>query len=193
MEMPARKTDNKYTYREYLLWADDERWELINGIPYNMSPAPSTEHQRISTELLGQFWSYLKDRSCQVFAAPFDVRLPRDNEEDEDIDTVVQPDLVIVCDKGKLDNRGLKGAPALVIEIISPSTAKKDLQEKFLLYEQNGVKEYWIVLPGEKAVDIYQLDEAGKYVRSGLYLYPEKVKVGILEDLEIDLGLVFGE
>jgi Uma2 family endonuclease len=195
MGISAGKKAQNYTYSDYLNWPDEERWELIDGVPYNMSPAPSTEHQRISRDIEMQFVNYLRGKNCEVFYAPFDVRLPQGNENDEDITTVVQPDIVIICDKNKLDKRGCKGAPDLVVEIISHATAKKDMQEKFFLYERSGVKEYWLVFPLEHAIDVYMLDENNKYERNGLYQYPDdgKVKVGIFDDLEIDLSLVFGE
>jgi len=195
MGIPSKKSDEKYSYADYLKWPDEERWELIDGIPYNMSPVPSTEHQRISRDIEVQFANYLRGKSCEVFDAPFDVRLSRGNENDEEIKTVVQPDIVIICDKNKLDKRGCKGAPDLVAEIISHATAKKDMQEKFLLYERSGVKEYWLVFPLDKAIDVYILNENNKYERSGLYQYPDndKVEVGIFPDLEIDLAWVFGE
>lgn len=183
----------KHTYADYLTWPDNERWELINGLPYNMTPAPSIEHQRISRELVLQFAGYLASKTCEVFYSPFDVRLPLAQEKDEDIETVVQPDLAIICDRSKLDNRGCKGAPDLIIEIISPATAKKDMQEKFLLYERSGVKEYWLVFPLDRVIDVYALNEDIKYERTGLYQYPDKIKVGIFADLDIDLGSVFSK
>ena len=183
----------KHTYADYLTWPENERWELINGLPYNMTPAPSTEHQRISRELVLQFAGYLAGKTCEVFYSPFDVRLPLAHENDKEIETVVQPDLAIICDRSKLDKRGCKGAPDLIIEIISPATAKKDMQEKFLVYERSGVKEYWLVFPSDSVIDVYALNENDKYERTGLYQYPDKIKVGILADLDIDLGLVFSK
>lgn len=191
MSVTEKMCGLKYTYGDYVNWPEDERWELINGIPYNMTPAPSTEHQRISRELALQFANYFVGKTCEVFYAPFDVRLPLAQERDEEINTVVQPDLAIICDRNKLDKKGCKGAPDLIIEIISHSTAKKDMQEKFLLYERSGVKEYWLVFPLDSVIDVYALNEDNKYERSGLYQYPDKIKVGILADLEIDLSLIF--
>ncbi|WP_367142649.1 Uma2 family endonuclease [Desulfosporosinus sp.] len=133
----------------------------------------------------------MPDKPCEVFYSPFDVRLPLAQEKDEEIETVVQPDLAIICDRSKLDKRGCKGAPDLIIEIISPATAKKDMQDKFLLYERSGVKEYWLVFPLDCVIDIYALNEDNKYERTGLYHYPDKIKVGIFADLYINLGLVF--
>jgi Uma2 family endonuclease len=143
--------NEQYTYADYCTWDDGERWELIEGVPYAMSPAPLRKHQRISVELLGQLHTFLKGKPCQVFHAPFDVRLNA-NEED---DTVVQPDIVVVCDASKLDERGCKGTPDLVIEILSPSTARIDKLLKFNVYERAGVREYWMVDPETETVQVF--------------------------------------
>jgi len=141
-----------------------------------MSPAPSSEHQRISMELGRQLSNYLRGKNCTVFPAPFDVRLPRGEEKDEEIENVVQPDLVVVCDRGKIDKRGCKGAPDLIIEILSYSTAKKDLNEKFNLYEQACVKEYWVVFQSEEVVEIYQLNDNMRYEKTGTYQSSDRSK-----------------
>ncbi|MBI4778090.1 Uma2 family endonuclease, partial [Candidatus Desantisbacteria bacterium] len=131
MGFEARKKEERFTYGDYLKWPDDQRWELIDGVAYDMSPAPSRKHQKVVGELFAQFHSYLKDKSCEVYVAPFDVRLPEVDEgvaplaADEEIITVVQPDIVVVCDRDKLDDRGGRGAPDIVIEILSPWTAKQ--------------------------------------------------------------------
>ena len=121
MRNTQNKTDQKWTYTDYLTWPEGERWELINGVAYNMSPAPSRRHQELSGELFRQIANHLKGKQCKVYDAPFDVRLSTaGNESDNYIDTVVQPDIVVVCDPSKLDERGCKGAPDIVIEISSP-------------------------------------------------------------------------
>ena len=127
----ALKLEERFTYGDYLTWDDGERWELIDGVPYNMSPAPTVRHQAISRELSTEFALYLRGKPCQLFAAPFEVRLPEVDESDELVETVVQPDLSIICDKSKLDEAGCRGAPDLIVEILSPSTAHKDLKVKF--------------------------------------------------------------
>lgn len=187
----ALKPDLKYTYSDYKTWSDDKRWEIIEGEVYNMSPAPRRIHQRVSVNLLRVFSSYLKGKSCEVYGAPFDVRLPltKDNS-DIKIDTVVQPDIVVVCDQSKLDDAGCIGAPDLVIEIISESTANKDLKIKFNLYEKVGVKEYWIVFPDEKIIQIYKLVN-NEYGKPEVYDLDDKVTVGLFTDLVIDLKEVF--
>jgi len=191
--MSISKPKKKYTYGDYLTWSGEESWELIDGVPFAMSPAPSRQHQKISGELLRQFANYLLDKPCEIYDAPFDVRIPQGDEKDEDIATVVQPDIVIVCDHNKLDERGCKGSPDLIIEILSHSTSKKDLHDKFILYERSGVIEYWVVFPADKGVDVYRQNEEQKYELAGRYQSPDRIKAGIFNDLEIDLGLVFRE
>lgn len=164
MAIPANNIDEKYTYQDYINWPPDERWELIEGRAYNMSAAPNTNHQIITGELFGHFWSFLKDKSCRVFSAPFDVRLADfTNQPDIDIPTVVQPDISIICDPEKLDEKGCKGSPDLVVEVISPSTVRKDIRDKYYLYEKHGVKEYWIVYPFETIIERFILGENGKF------------------------------
>lgn len=191
MSIASPKPDKKYTYADYLNWPDVERWEILGGQLFMMTPSPSSQHQRILMEIASQLHTYLRGKSCAVFPAPFDVRLPQGDEKDEEIDNVVQPDLVVVCDRSKIDKRGCKGAPDLIVEILSYSTAKKDLNEKFNLYEKSGVKEYWVVFPGDEVVEVYQLDENMKYVKTGTYQNSSRIKVGILPELEIDLSPVF--
>ncbi|NLO21044.1 MAG: Uma2 family endonuclease [Syntrophomonadaceae bacterium] len=191
INFPFDNRKEKYTYADYLNWPDGERWEIINGETYMMSPAPSSEHQRILMEIASQLHTYLRDKGCTVFPAPFDVRLPRGEEDDEEIDNVVQPDLVVICDRSKIDKRGCKGAPDLIIEILSYSTAKKDLNEKFNLYEQAGVKEYWVVFQSEEVVEVYQSNDNMRYEKTGTYESNDQIKVGILPELEINLSLVF--
>ncbi len=153
----ALKQEERFTYGDYLTWNGDERWELIDGVAYDMSPAPRVAHQRILMELGRQFATWLRGKPCQIFPAPFDVRLPEAGESDALVETVVQPDLTVICDKRTLDEAGYRGAPELVVEILSPSTAQKDLKIKFARYERAGVKEYWIVEPEGKTVQISRL------------------------------------
>lgn len=193
MAIPERGQHIKYTYKDYLNWPDEERWEIIDGIPYNMSPAPSRKHQKISGELFATIHNYLKDKTCEIYSAPFDVRLFTDNAIDEETMNVVQPDIAVICDPSKLDNKGCKGSPDLIIEIVSSSTLKKDLKEKFYLYEKAGVKEYWIVYPDEKTIVSYILNENGKYGRPEVYSEEDNIKVRILESLEISLIDIFTE
>jgi Uma2 family endonuclease len=187
----AKKLEKKYTYRDYLKWPDDLRCEIINGEIYDMTPAPGRQHQKISMKITGQFWDYLRDKTCEIYAAPFDVRLPEGKEKDDNIQTVVQPDIVIICDKKKLDDKGCIGAPDLIVEIISPSTASKDLKIKLQLYEKHGVKEYWLVHPEEKTVMVFKQGRKREYKKPDVYSNDDKIKVGVLKGLVIDLGEVF--
>ena len=191
MSLLQNEPDRIFTHKDYLTWNDNERWELINGAAYNMAPAPSVNHQRVSRQLLLQIGIFLSDKSCEVFSAPLDVRLPEPNEKDEDTKNVVQPDIVVVCDSSRLDEKGCKGAPDLVIEIVSPSSASIDNIKKLNLYEKNGVKEYWIVHPIYKIVTIYKIMENGLYGKPETYSEKDKIEVELLKGLTIDLGLVF--
>ncbi|MDD2510876.1 MAG: Uma2 family endonuclease [Syntrophomonas sp.] len=191
MSMASPKPDKKYSYADYLQWPDEERWEIIDGVPYDMSPAPSTKHQAISMELGRQIANYLRDKECQVFAAPFDVRLPLNEEKNEEIFNIVQPDLSVICDPSKLDEQGCKGAPDLVIEIISPFTAKKELNEKFNLYERSGIPEYWVVFPKFNVVVVYSLDDEGRYQKSGEFTSDQLLSTKLFPGLEIKLEDVF--
>jgi Uma2 family endonuclease len=179
-----------YTYQDYCRWPEDERWELIHGQAYLMSPAPSLSHQTISGDLVRQIANYLLDKPCRVFHAPFDVRLPQGGETDEQITTVVQPDIVMVCDERKLDKRGCRGAPDWIIEILSPATAARDQIQKLALYEQQGVKEYWIVHPGDRIVTVYRQEASGSYGRGRIAELQGELPVGVLPGLRIDWEMV---
>ncbi|MBU0763401.1 MAG: Uma2 family endonuclease [Bacteroidetes bacterium] len=192
MVTPKIKED-RYSYADYLTWGDQERWEIIHGLAYAMSPAPNTRHQFISGNIHGEFFYYLKGKKCRVFAAPFDIRLSTEKADEESIFTVVQPDISIFCDMSKLDDRGAIGAPDLIVEILSPSTAEKDLNIKLLLYQEYAVKEYWIADPAKETMSVYKLDQLGRYKLVKIYTKEEKVTVGIFPELVIDLKEVFAE
>ncbi|WP_238200246.1 Uma2 family endonuclease [Capnocytophaga canimorsus] len=147
-----------YTYADYLLWKLEERVELLKGKIFKMSPAPNTYHQRISGKLYLEIGNFLKGKRCEAFSAPFDVRLPRKDEKGDEIHTVVQPDLCVICDENKLDERGCVGAPDLVIEILSPGNSKKEMKNKFEIYQESGVCEYWIVNPEHENILVYVLE-----------------------------------
>ncbi len=193
MGLPAKKLGNGFTYGDYISWPDEERWELIDGNAYNMSPAPSRRHQEISQELGRQFSNFLIGKPCRVYSAPFDVRLPEADEKDEEIRTNVQPDIVVIGDEKKLDKKGARGAPDLIIEILSPSTSAKDMKIKLALYERHGVKEYWIVHPTDNTVMVFKLNINKMYGKPDVYAEDDKITTPILEGLEIDLDLVFRE
>lgn len=158
-----------YTYADYLKWQFDESVELIKGKLHRMSPAPKRKHADASVNLEYALLQYFDGKPCKVYDAPFDVRLPVQNRKKPDqIYTVIQPDLFVVCDLSKLDEDGCLGAPDWIIEIISPRTAKNDFNEKYNLYEEAGVREYWIVQPKEKAVNVYTLED-GNYALVDIY------------------------
>jgi Uma2 family endonuclease len=183
----------RYSYADYLTWMDEIRRELIDGFIHLMTPAPSRIHQRILGDLHFQFRKFLYKKNCEVYFAPFDVRFPKKTGElsDNKIYSVVQPDICIVCDPSKLDDKGCIGAPDLIVEIISSSTAKKDIHDKFKLYEENAVKEYWIVQPNDQTLTVFYL-ENGKYQHKGLYTRGSKVPVLIFDgQLSVDLGDIF--
>lgn len=188
MALPQEKY---YTYEDILNWPGDERVELIDGEVYMMAPAPSPDHQSISWELILQIGNYLKGKKCRAYHAPFDVRLfEEDGDQPRHVDTVVQPDLLVVCDPSKLDGHGCKGAPDLIIEILSPSTRQHDRLTKLNLYQRAGVREYWIVDPEEKTVIVMTLEDGEHYAPTA-YSSQATIPVGVLEDCKIDLKPVF--
>jgi len=163
MGNPLVTPEERFTYRHYRSWPDEERWELIDGQAWNMSPVPMTRHQALSGKLFNKFYNFLKGKPCRAFVAPFDVLLPAGDEPDDDVDTVVQPDIVVICDRSKITTRGARGAPDLVVEILSPRTARKDLNEKMRLYERHGVREYWIIDPGNQSIQVWRLEAEGGF------------------------------
>lgn len=191
MSLPEPQESNKkYTYADYLTWPEDEMWEIIDGVPYRMF-APTWQHQAISSELHRQIANYLIDKHCKVFAAPFDLRIPEFNERDEETTTIVQPDIVIVCDKKGLKGTGYYGVPTLLIEISSPSTGRKDRLTKFNRYERAGIKEYWIIAADEGYVNAFTLLENKRYGRPDAYSNEDKITTSVFPDLVIDLKPVF--
>ena len=196
MKVEEPDLSGSYTYSDYFTWPWDEMKELIRGKIYKMSPAPNSKHQITAGNLFGLLWNYLRGKKCQVFIAPFDVRLPLSSEgrADKDITTVVQPDICVVCDPSKIDVRGCLGAPDWIIEILSSSTSSKDLHEKFDVYEEAGVKEYWVVHPQEQTLLIYTLNAIGKY--EGVlkpYIRTDRVSPLTLPGLMLSLNEVFTE
>lgn len=182
--------NKSYTYADYLTWKIKERVELIMGKVFKMSPAPTSRHQYISGLLNAAIIIFLKGNDCKVFAAPFDVSLPVTNKKGEP-NTVVQPDLCIICDQRKITEKGCDGSPDLIIEIVSKGSVTRDLHEKYDLYEQCGVKEYWIVNPNDKSLSIFLLDEKGKYLVSKPLTYGDIVESDVLPGLALDLNEIF--
>jgi Uma2 family endonuclease len=180
-----------YTYADYLQWKFEERLELFKGKVFKLS-APNTSHQKISGYLFVPIAIFLKNTRCQSFCAPFDVRLPvKNRKKDEEITTVVQPDICVICDESKLDKRGCCGAPDIVIEILSPGNSHKEVKLKFELYEEAGVKEYWIVYPDEENIAVFILTPEGKYDGAKLYAGKDKIHSVAVPGLIIQLNDIF--
>jgi Uma2 family endonuclease len=198
MKVEEPDLSGSYTYADYVSWQWHEAAELIRGKIFKMSPAPGSLHQKISGELFRQVANFLRGKKCMVFSAPFDVRLPLSskNKTDHEIITVVQPDLCVICDPSKIDERGCLGAPDWIIEVLSGSTSSKDLREKFDVYEEAGIKEYWVVHPQEQTILVYTLDASGRY--QGMlkpYIRTDRVSpltlpglTLLLEDVFLDTG-----
>lgn len=185
----ALRDQQRHTYGEYCTWPEDVRYELIDGQAYAMSPGPSRRHQEIGFEVARQIADALEGTGCRVYVVPFDVRLPRGNEADDDVDTVVQPDLLVVCDRDKLDDRGCRGAPDWVIEVLSPSSAGHDKILKRAVYERHGVKEYWLIHPVDRVVTVYRLVD-GAYGKPDIYELKDTLACGILPVAVIDWARV---
>lgn len=181
----AKRDTASHTYAEYLTWPEDARYELIDGTAYLMAPAPARVHQEIVGEIYYQLRAALEGKPCRVYIAPFDVRLPRAGEADERVDTVVQPDLLVVCDPSKLDERGMRGAPDWVVEVLSPATAVHDQTVKLAAYERAGVREVWLVHPTDAAVAVYQLGDRG-FGRASIQEMKGVLAVGALPGLRVD-------
>ncbi|WP_254562430.1 Uma2 family endonuclease [Dyadobacter diqingensis] len=181
-----------YSYADYLKWHFEERIELIKGKIFKMSPAPATRHQLISGEIYFLFKSHLKRNPCKVFISPFDVRLtPLRKQESSKIYTVVQPDVCVVCDPNKIDAKGCVGAPDLVVEVLSPGNTDKEMKEKFEIYEENGVKEYWLVEPDHHVVLVYKLNEAGKFIGLKPFVESEILTSEVIGGFEVLVRDIF--
>jgi Uma2 family endonuclease len=181
---------NNYSYADYLSWTMDEMVEIIKGRVFKMSPAPKKIHQKISWRLSGLLYNYLKDKKCQAFSAPFDVRLPVKSIKNEEIFTVIQPDICVICDLEKLDDAGCIGAPDLIIEILSKGNNKKELKNKYEVYEESGVKEYWIIHPEEQTLLINKLVD-DRYISSRLLTNGDEITTPILPGFTLNLNDVF--
>ena len=184
MGLPKRDAA-RHTYGEYRRWPEEARYELIDGVAYAMAPAPSRRHQEVLLELARQVANALEGHPCRPFIAPFDVRLPRAGEADDEIDTVVQPDLSVVCDPAKLDDLGCRGAPDWIVEVLSPATASHDHILKRAVYERAGVREYWLVHPVDRIVTVYRLD-GGRFGVPEVRELTGQQSVGVLPQIEID-------
>jgi Uma2 family endonuclease len=192
MEFADIDLSQEYSYADYLQWTFEERLELIKGKIFKMSPAPSRIHQKLSWEIARELADYLKGKTCEAYTAPFDVRLPRKSKDDKDVMTVVQPDICVICDPSKLDDRGCVGAPDIIIEILSPGNSKKELENKYEVYEESGVKEYWLIVPEVPAVFQYALGQDGHYAGARPLTADHILTTSILPGFELNLEEVFG-
>jgi Uma2 family endonuclease len=182
----TQRDGQRHTYGEYLTWSDNCREELIDGIAYvREPPAPAPVHQELVGELYHQIRGALEGKSCRVYIAPFDIRLPKSDETDEKIDTVVQPDVFIVCDRHRVDRRGMRGAPDWLAEVLSPTTASHDQILKVPVYERAGVPEVWLVHPTDRTLTIYRLED-GRYGRPTILELKGQTPLTAVPDVSID-------
>ncbi|MEQ9375700.1 MAG: Uma2 family endonuclease [Imperialibacter sp.] len=181
-----------YSYADYLRWTFEDRVELIKGKIFHMSPGPNRKHQKVSIDLGARIYNFLQGQSCEVYMAPFDVRLPsKKGSKDKEIFNVVQPDIMVVCDQRKLDDKGCIGAPDLVVEILSPFTAAKDLKNKYSLYEESGVREYWIVYPGEEIIEIFALTDNRKFELQNRFIGEDEIQSVVLVGFSLKARDIF--
>lgn len=178
-----------YNYADYLTWKIKERVELFKGKIMQMSPAPASKHQRLSRIIGTSLINFLEKQPCEVFYAPFDVRLER-TVDNKKVQSVVQPDICVICDATKIDERGCSGAPELMIEILSPGNSKKEMKQKFELYQEAGVLEYWIVQPSEEVIWQYVL-ENGEFINRKPIIVDDSIKSAVIEGFELPLTKVF--
>jgi Uma2 family endonuclease len=190
MKLADLDLDKTYTYADYFKWRFDERVELIKGKIFKMSPAPNRAHQKITGYLYVRLSAFLENKSCEVYIAPFDVRIPRKSKDDKEIITVLQPDVCVVCDLSKLDRRGCIGAPEIVVEVLSPGNNAKELKKKYEVYEEAGVNEYWLVSPQDQWVRVHTLVN-GKYQESSYLVAGDVAQSSVLQGFSLDITTLF--
>ena len=203
MGLPVRKENRIFSYADYRTWPQEERWELIDGVAYDMSPAPNRRHQGIVGEIYREIANFLADKPCDVYISPFDVRLTAEQDAaDDEIVNVVQPDVSVYCSKDKLDEAGAVAAPDIAVEILSPSTSVKDQREKLGLYERFGVMEYWIIDPANDTLSVYGFNgggdagnagpaAAGGYGKPAVYGPEDTFPSAVLEGFKLKLAEIF--
>lgn len=191
MALPVEKT--RYTFADVLTWGENERVEIMNGEAFLMA-TPSTIHQKVSMAIAAQLYNFLDGKTCDVYPAPFGVRLfEQDGDTPHDVDTLVEPDISVVCDRGKIDKQGCKGAPDLIVEVLSPSAQRHDRFVKLALYQRAGVREYWIAEPETQTIQVMLRDGNGVLQLHEVYGQGDIARVNVLEGCFIDLGKVFAE
>lgn len=175
-----------YTYADYYKWRFDDRVELIKGKIFRMSPAPNPNHQILTGDIYTLLNNFLRKKPCKAFVAPFDVRLPKKSTDDQEITTVLQPDICVVCDLSKIDRRGCVGAPDIVVEVLSPGNNSKEMKNKYEVYEEAGVKEYWVVSPQDQTFLVHILS-GGKFHLSPVKVAGDIITSAVLPGFSIDL------
>jgi Uma2 family endonuclease len=179
-----------YTYADYFQWKFEERVELIKGKIFKMSPAPNRFHQELAGDIYAMLHYFLRGKECKTYIAPFDVRLPRKSKDDKDIITVLQPDVCVICDLTKLDKRGCVGAPDIIVEVLSPGNNSREMKNKFEVYEEAGVREYWVVSPQNQTFLIHTL-ENGRFQLSPVKVPGDVVASSVLPGFSLDLTELF--
>lgn len=188
MGVALMREEPLYTYEDYAAWPEDERWELIDGVAYQMS-APTTTHQDRVVSYITQLKNQLRGKPCKPYVSPVDV-MPKvaPGHEFKRTDTVVQPDVLVVCDPAQIEVKGILGAPSFVLEILSPSTSHKDQTQKLALYEKTGVAEYWVVNPDNLSLWVYRLKADGRYGAPEAYLNPGPLELSSVPGVRLDIG-----
>ncbi|MFZ5951387.1 MAG: Uma2 family endonuclease [Candidatus Rifleibacteriota bacterium] len=186
----AKKKENRYSYADYLNWGDERRCELIDGDICAMN-APLVSHQRILREIFGQMFNFFHDKPCELFMSPCDLVLAKNTKKNDEIFTVLQPDIMVVCDEKKIEEQRIVGAPDLIVEIVSPSTAARDNITKKVLYEKAGVREFWLVSPTDRITRVYRLEKDGLYGRESIYDDQAQIDIALFAGLSIDCRRVF--
>ncbi len=190
MQLSDLDLNGTYTYADYFKWKFEERVELIKGKIFKMSPAPSPSHQKLVFFIHVRLDSFLTGKPCQVFEAPFDVRLAQKTKNDQQVITVLQPDVCVICDPAKVDEKGCAGAPDIVVEVLSPGNNAKELKKKYEVYEESGVKEYWIVSPQNQWVRSYTLTD-GKFKESPFLVSGDTLESSVLPGFTLNITELF--
>ncbi len=192
MPQPKVKTHHTFSYADYQHWDDGQRWELIDGEAYAMSPAPVVDHQTVVGAVFAQFYQQLRGKPCKPMLSPLDVLLPRAGEANDNVTTTVQPDLLIVCDPNKIERKFVRGAPDFILEVVSPGHASYDHVLKRRRYEQAGVRELWLVDPAERVLWVYVLQD-GVYTNVSVQELAGARPLAILPEVSVDWDAVVAE
>ncbi|MBE7440024.1 MAG: Uma2 family endonuclease [Spirochaetales bacterium] len=191
MPAAAPRLDQLYSYADYATWTDDQRWELHEGVPIAMSPAPGEAHQTVAGAVYAQLYLFLKGKSCKAYIAPLDVLLAESGDREGSETTVLQPDVLVICDRTRITRRGIRGAPDLVVEVLSPSNTSHDEKNKFRIYERHGVREYWIISPEARVAKQYIAGVEGSFQAAVIFSETQKLPSTVLPGFELDLAEVF--